>query len=71
MSNSDYHFELLLRQHHGELVREAAERRLARSLRQQPVGSAVAAWWQRVLDRVGQRRPSAPVRRVRLHTVGP
>ena len=69
MSNSDYHFDLLLRQHHGELVREAAERRLARSLRK-PVDSAVAAWWHQVVARLGQRRPSAPPRPVRLHTVG-
>lgn len=58
MNNSDYLFELVQRQRHEELVREAAERRLARSVRahsQRPARD----WWQRLGAGLGL----APARR--------
>lgn len=45
MYNSDYLYDHLQRQHHEELLQEAAERRLARTARVVKPRSA-PGWWQ-------------------------
>ena len=69
MTTSDFHYAVTMRQRHQELVQEAAERRLARSV-QVPAEHRVAAWGLRTAAGLARRqgvRPGA----ARLQSVQP
>ena len=69
MNNSDYLFDLVQRQRHQELVRESAERRLAKSARTARTPAA-GHWWARLGAGLGLSRPARPTRRpVHLQSV--